>query len=139
MEICQRYIISLDGPVVTLAGFKDELAVVTHSSPSLPSDEQVNLLKKGTSIQLVGHVPNNSIFFLQMLEFRVLNIRNAAQQLRGRLPLTPGSCLTWFGFSEEGQLSAYDSKVHLTLKMALELDGFLRVDSIKFNNFLLNV
>lgn len=81
----QRYIISLDGPVVTLAGLKDELAVVTHCSPSLPSEEQ-------------------------MLEFRVLNISTATQQFRGRLPLTPGSRLTWFGFSEEGHLSAFDSK-----------------------------
>ncbi|CAK9147891.1 unnamed protein product [Ilex paraguariensis] len=81
----QRYILSLDGPVVTTSGYKDELAVVTHASPSLPSAEQ-------------------------MLEFRVFNIRNGMQSLRGRLPLTPGSCLTWFGFSEEGQLSSFDSK-----------------------------
>ncbi|KAL3529378.1 hypothetical protein ACH5RR_008700 [Cinchona calisaya] len=81
----QKYILSLDGPVVTLVGFKDELAVVTHSSPSLPSDEQ-------------------------MLEFRVFNIRSATQSFRGRLPLTPGSCLMWFGFSEDGQLSSFDSK-----------------------------
>lgn len=48
---------------------------------------------------------------MQMLEYRVLNITNGSQPLRGRLPLTPGSHLTWFGFSEEGQLSSYDSKV----------------------------
>ncbi|KAL0396910.1 UNVERIFIED_CONTAM: hypothetical protein Scaly_0139400 [Sesamum calycinum] len=81
----QRYVLSLDGPVVTAAGYKDELAVVTHSSPSLPTDEQ-------------------------MLEFRVFNIAHGTQPLRGRLPLTPGSCLTWLGFSEEGHLSSFDSK-----------------------------
>ncbi|KAL2234885.1 WD repeat and HMG-box DNA-binding protein 1 [Sesamum indicum] len=81
----QRYVLSLDGPVVTAAGYKDELAVVTHSSPSLPTDEQ-------------------------MLEFRVFNIAYGTQPLRGRLPLTPGSCLTWLGFSEEGHLSSFDSK-----------------------------
>ncbi|VFQ80641.1 unnamed protein product [Cuscuta campestris] len=81
----QRYILSLDGPVVTAAGFKDELAIVTHVSPSLPSNEQV-------------------------LEFMVFNIHNCTQPLRGRLPLTPGSCLSWFGFSEEGHLSSFDSK-----------------------------
>ncbi|KAL0430000.1 UNVERIFIED_CONTAM: hypothetical protein Sradi_0626000 [Sesamum radiatum] len=81
----QRYILSLDGPVVTAAGYKDELAVVTHSSPSLPTDEQ-------------------------MLEFRVFNIAHRTQPLRGRVPLTPGSCLTWLGFSEEGHLSSFDSK-----------------------------
>lgn len=52
---------------------------------------------------------------MQMLEFRVFNIANGTQPLRGRLPLTPGSHLTWFGFSEEGQLSSYDSKVLLAL------------------------
>lgn len=42
--ILQRYILSLDGPVVTASGFGDELVVVTHSSPSLPSNEQVLIL-----------------------------------------------------------------------------------------------
>ncbi|KAL3617829.1 hypothetical protein CASFOL_038150 [Castilleja foliolosa] len=81
----QRYVLSLDGPVVSASGYKDELAVITHVSPTLPTDEQ-------------------------MLEFRVFNIPNGTQPLRGRVPLTPGSCLTWFGFSEEGQLSSFDSK-----------------------------
>ncbi|PIN06279.1 WD40 repeat protein [Handroanthus impetiginosus] len=81
----QRHILSLDGPVVTAAGHKDELAVVTHISPALPTDEQ-------------------------MLEFRVFNIAHGMQPLRGRLPLTPGSCLTWLGFREEGHLSSFDSK-----------------------------
>ncbi|KAI3759231.1 hypothetical protein L6452_06888 [Arctium lappa] len=80
----QRHVVSLDGPVVTACGFGDELAIVMHSSPSLPSNEQ-------------------------MLEFRIFNVSNGTQPIRGRLPLTPGSCLTWFGFSEEGQLSSFDS------------------------------
>lgn len=42
LKLVQRHILSLDGPVVTAAGFKDELAVVFHSSPSLPSNEQVS-------------------------------------------------------------------------------------------------
>lgn len=46
-----------------------------------------------------------------MLEFRVFNMAKGTEPLKGRLPLTPGSQLTWFGFSEEGQLSSYDSKV----------------------------
>ncbi|XP_059644815.1 protein ENHANCER OF LHP1 1 [Cornus florida] len=81
----QRYVLSLDGPVVTASGFKDELVVVTHASPSLPSNDQ-------------------------MLEFRMFNVCNGTQPIRGRLPLTPGSCLTWLGFSEEGQLCSFDSK-----------------------------
>ncbi|KAL2935394.1 WD repeat and HMG-box DNA-binding protein 1 [Bienertia sinuspersici] len=91
----QRHIISLDGPVVTAAGFKDELAVVIHSSQPLSSNDQ-------------------------MLEFIIFNIGNGTQPRKGRLPLSPGSCLTWFGFSEEGQLASYDSK------------GMLRVYSDQF-------
>ncbi|KAJ6359034.1 hypothetical protein OIU76_000698 [Salix suchowensis] len=81
----QRHIISLDGPVATASGFKNQLAVVTHVSDCLPSIDQ-------------------------MLEFRVFDISSGTQPLTGRLPLTPGSHLIWFGFSEEGQLSSYDSK-----------------------------
>ncbi|KAK6925172.1 Minichromosome loss protein Mcl1, middle region [Dillenia turbinata] len=81
----QRHILSLDGPVVTASGFNDEIAIVTHASHSLPSNDQ-------------------------MLEYRVLNVRCGTQTLRGHLPLTPGSSLMWFGFSEEGRLSSYDSK-----------------------------
>lgn len=84
----QRCVVSLDGPVVTASGFGDELVVVTHSSAPLPSNEQ-------------------------MLEFRVFNVSNGTQPVRGRLPLTPGSSLSWLGFSEEGQLSSFDSKVFL--------------------------
>ncbi|KAK7845380.1 wd repeat and hmg-box dna-binding protein 1 [Quercus suber] len=81
----QRHILSLNGPVVTASGFKDELAIVTHACDCLPSNDQ-------------------------MLEFTVFNISTGTQSLKGRLPLTPGSHLAWFGFSEEGQLSSYDSK-----------------------------
>ncbi|OIV97113.1 hypothetical protein TanjilG_10059 [Lupinus angustifolius] len=81
----QRYVISLDGPVVTASGFMDKLAVVTHASDCLSSNDQV-------------------------LEFRVFNVSHGTQPFRGRLPLTPGSSLSWFGFSEEGQLNSYDSK-----------------------------
>lgn len=40
----KRHILSLDGPVVTAVGYKDELAVVTHASPPLPSNEQVQFI-----------------------------------------------------------------------------------------------
>uniref|UniRef100_A0A7N0RC00 WD repeat and HMG-box DNA-binding protein 1 n=1 Tax=Kalanchoe fedtschenkoi TaxID=63787 RepID=A0A7N0RC00_KALFE len=86
----QRSILSLDGPVVTAAGLRDQLAVVTHASHCLPSGDQ-------------------------MLEFRLFNIRKGTLSLRGNLPLTPGSFLNWFGFSEEGYLSYYDSKGSLRM------------------------
>ncbi|XP_062116825.1 protein ENHANCER OF LHP1 1 [Humulus lupulus] len=81
----QKHILSLDGPVVTASGFEDEVAVVTHAAECLPTNEQV-------------------------LEFKVFNVCDGTQPLKGRLPLTPGSHLIWFGFSDEGQLSSYDSK-----------------------------
>lgn len=40
----QKHILSLDGPVVTAIGCKDQLAVVTHVSDCLPSNEQVGIL-----------------------------------------------------------------------------------------------
>uniref|UniRef100_A0A1J3CIA0 WD repeat and HMG-box DNA-binding protein 1 n=1 Tax=Noccaea caerulescens TaxID=107243 RepID=A0A1J3CIA0_NOCCA len=81
----QKHILALDGPVVTAVGCKDQLAVVTHVSDCLPSNEQV-------------------------MKFRVLNISTMTQQLTGFVALTPGSRLTWIGFSEEGRLSSYDSE-----------------------------
>lgn len=41
--LLQKHILCLNGPVVTLAGLKDELAIVTHASDSLPSGDQVCL------------------------------------------------------------------------------------------------
>ena len=41
MALFQKHILSLDGPVVTASGFKDELAFVTHSSTCLPTNDQV--------------------------------------------------------------------------------------------------
>ncbi|KAL8130298.1 hypothetical protein V2J09_019453 [Rumex salicifolius] len=80
----QKDVFSLDGPVVTAVGFGDELAVVTHASQPLNND--------------------------QMLEFKVFDVANKTQSLKGGLPISPGTHLSWFGFSEEGQLSSYDSK-----------------------------
>lgn len=59
---------------------------------------------------LSGYKTLNDLF-MQVLEFRLFNIPHGTQPLRGRLPLTPGSSLRWFGFSEEGRLCSYDSKV----------------------------
>lgn len=49
----------------------------------------------------------------QVMEFRVFNISKMTQQLNGRVALTPGSRLTWIGFSEEGSFSSFDSEVCL--------------------------
>lgn len=48
----QKHVISLDGPVVTATGCKDQLAVVTHVSDCLPSNEQV-----GTALFFLFYFP----------------------------------------------------------------------------------
>lgn len=91
----QMHILSVSGPVVTAAGYEDQLAIVSHASDCLPSGDQV-------------------------LDVKVFNISEGTQSMSGRLVLTPLSRLSWFGFSENGQLSSYDSK------------GILRVFSNQF-------
>ncbi|RCV33222.1 hypothetical protein SETIT_7G065800v2 [Setaria italica] len=98
----QMHILSVSGPVVTAAGHGDQLAIVSHASDCLPSGDQV-------------------------LDVRVFNISERAQSLSGRLLLTPSSQLSWFGFSDNGQLSSYDSK------------GILRVFSSQFGGSWLPV
>ncbi|CAN6203962.1 unnamed protein product [Urochloa humidicola] len=98
----QMHILSVSGPIVTAAGHGDQLAIVSHASDSLPSGDQV-------------------------LDVKVFNISERAQSLSGRLLLTPSSQLSWFGFSDNGQLSSYDSK------------GILRVFSSQFGGSWLPV
>ncbi|WVZ63894.1 hypothetical protein U9M48_013488 [Paspalum notatum var. saurae] len=81
----QMHILSVIGPVVTAAGHGDQLAIVSHASDCLPSGDQV-------------------------LDVNVFNISEGTQSISGRLVLTPLSQLSWFGFSENGQLSSYDTK-----------------------------
>ncbi|PAN11499.1 hypothetical protein PAHAL_2G176200 [Panicum hallii] len=98
----QVHILSVSGPVVTAAGHGDQLAIVSHASDCLPSGDQV-------------------------LDVKVFNISERAQSFSGRLLLTPSSQLSWFGFSDNGQLSSYDSK------------GILRVFSSQFGGSWLPV
>uniref|UniRef100_A0A0D9XBH2 Uncharacterized protein n=1 Tax=Leersia perrieri TaxID=77586 RepID=A0A0D9XBH2_9ORYZ len=91
----QMHILSVSGPVVTAAGHGDQLAIVSHASDCLSSGDQV-------------------------LDVKVLKISECAQSLSSRLVLTPSSQLSWFGFSENGELSSFDSM------------GILRVFSAQF-------
>lgn len=76
--------ISMEKPVVTIAGYENQLAVVYHSS-----------------IPLLGH---------QSLHVRVYNMFTYEKITDAELPLTPYSKLAWFGYSEEGCLYTQDSK-----------------------------
>lgn len=76
-----------------------------------------------------------------MLEFRLFNIPLGTQPLRGRLPITPGSSLCWFGFSEEGQLCSYDSKVLIvfTLMLILGIYSILSYECVLLYQLILQV
>lgn len=47
--------------------------------------------------------------------------------------MTPGSSLTWFGFSEEGHLSSFDSKVHILVYLEMYIGGKLK---LKYYNLI---
>ena len=84
----QKFFLCLDGPVITAVGHENLLVVATHASSPLPSGDQV-------------------------LGFEVFRVSRKTRCLFGQLPISPGSHLTWLGFSEEGMLSSYDSEGNL--------------------------
>ena len=45
----------------------------------------------------------------QRLAFATYDIATSSRTAHGPLPLTPGTTLSWIGFSEEGLLAAADS------------------------------
>jgi hypothetical protein len=63
------HILSVNGPVVTVAGFGDLLAVVTHASDCLSSGEQVYLLCMLVVLNMLLHI---WIFELEVFLFRYL-------------------------------------------------------------------
>lgn len=77
----QRHVISLDGPVVTASGFKDNLALVTHASDCLSSNDQVGSafmegVASETSIFSMvlpssTHTHNYSKFLIILLSFNL--------------------------------------------------------------------
>ncbi|KAI5078681.1 hypothetical protein GOP47_0006352 [Adiantum capillus-veneris] len=81
----QMAVLSLQGPVVTMTGHQEVLAVATHAAVPFPCGQQV-------------------------IHCMVLNLAAHTKVIEGWLPLSPGSQLTWLGFSEAGLLSFYDSK-----------------------------
>ncbi|KAJ7538304.1 hypothetical protein O6H91_11G042800 [Diphasiastrum complanatum] len=93
----QKFLLSLTGPVVSMAGYQQQLAVVTHSSNPLHSGDQV-------------------------MDFAIFDVNERARKITGRLPLSPGALLSWLGFSEAGILSSYDSKGVLRM-YSTEYDG----------------
>ncbi len=84
-EGAQRHVFSTATPVVTMCGYEDLLAIVSHHSVPVLGNQQLNL--------------------------RVLDAKqNCETVLETAVPLSPESTLKWIGFSEEGQIFTYDSK-----------------------------
>eukprot|EP00762_Andalucia_godoyi_P000084 ANDGO_02456.mRNA.1 Minichromosome loss protein 1 len=79
----QEGIFSIPGPIVTMSGQGDLLAIVYHNGPVFQ-----------------GH---------QHLECLVMDIAKQREISRRPLPISPRSILTWLGFSESGLLCAFDS------------------------------
>lgn len=84
----QSHIFDLPGDAVALAAQDDLLAVAWHAAPSTPNGDQC-------------------------IAYAVYDVVDGAQVQHGGLSLSPGSTLTWFGFSDEGVLAAYDSQGEL--------------------------
>ena len=82
----QLAVITMAGPVVTLAAKGDLLAVVWHGpAPPNPTD--------------------------QSLRFAIYNANHRSTVAEGCLPISSGSTLTWLAFTEELLLATFDSKV----------------------------
>ena len=87
----QLSVTSLPGRPVALAAAGDLLAAVWHAGmPAADKD--------------------------QCLHYSVLSMASQALEHSGPLCLSAGASLQWLGFSEEGMLAAYDSKVGCSSK-----------------------
>ncbi|GAB4823682.1 hypothetical protein N2152v2_010728 [Parachlorella kessleri] len=87
----QRSVICLGGAPVALAGAGHLLAAVWHAAAPAPSGEQ-------------------------QLAYAIHDVAAQQELASGPLPLTPGSNLSWLGFSEEGLLASYDSEGELRMR-----------------------
>ncbi|CAN0317217.1 unnamed protein product [Laminaria digitata] len=77
----------LPGPIVTMAGAGDVLAVVFHQ------------------VRIVGEPQGDS----QKLGYQVLDVGGKRELSKGDMCLSPSSELTWLGTSEEGMVVSMDS------------------------------
>ena len=79
----QKQVTCLPGPVVSLAGYKDLIAVVVHLSMPLPGNQALGI----AVFQVDGsHHPLPTFT---------------------ALPLAPKSVLSWLGFTDEGTVRVY--------------------------------
>ena len=77
-------ILATPGLVVASAGFENLLAIAYHSGPTMLEN--------------------------QNLSYCIYDINKTSLVLEGKLPISSGSILKWFSFSEEGILISFDSE-----------------------------
>ena len=81
----QREVLSLPGPVVSLAGQGPYLAVAVHLGMPLPGNQNI-----GVSVFNVGSLRKRTIHPMPTFQ---------------PIPLAPKSTLSWFGFTDENNVS----------------------------------
>lgn len=89
----QSSILALPGPIVSMAGHGDRLLVVWHCGCPVSGPSGVE----------------------QQLEFAVYTLSGNDKLFGGRVPLSPGSELTWVGWTEAGVPATFDSEGELVL------------------------
>ncbi|KAL3149950.1 hypothetical protein ABBQ38_013311 [Trebouxia sp. C0009 RCD-2024] len=76
----------------------------------------VALASQGHLLAAVWHAASPSATDDQCLQYAVFDVSQQQQVHHGPLPLTPGTTLSWLGFSEESLLASYDSEGVLRLR-----------------------
>lgn len=84
-EGIQKNLICQSTPLVTMAGYENFLAVVYHTAPAFQQQQALRV----------------KIINMATRDYKIL--------IDADCPISPGSTLTWFGFSEEGQIFTFDS------------------------------
>ena len=87
----QLEVLSLPGPVVSLAGYKKEIAITVHLGLGLPGNQSI-----GIAILTVGE-------------------KNHQLPYYSHLPLAPKSILSWIGFTDQGTPCIMDSAGYIRI------------------------
>ena len=89
----QSSILALPGPIVSMAGHGERLMVVWHCGCPISGPSGVE----------------------QQLEFAVYTLSDSRKLFGGRVAMSPGSELTWVGWTEAGVPATFDSEGELLL------------------------
>ena len=95
----QLEILSLPGPVVSMAGYKKEIAITVHLGLGLPGNQSI-----GITILTLGE-------------------KNHKLPSYTHLPLAPKSILSWIGFTDQGTV-----RHKVTVGSGVLADNLLKYD-----------